>query len=165
MIEKNKISLVANDVGNVFYEKWRKDTKLSIIMAPIGLTFFLGCFTMIVGISLKLFLVSLFPVVTIVVSFIYVPFFVRKKFINNLVRNIVIEDDRVFLITYQWFTYKSICVSLKTTELEVKESTTETFFEGKTVFILKLKDLDTNKFYLVEEFFDNNVGFIKLLNK
>lgn len=166
MIGKDKLSLGANDMGNLFYNKWKNDTKCSVfIMAPACLIFLLGCFTMIVGVSLKLFFISLLPIIIIVLVLIYVPFVVRRKYLNNLVKKVVIEDDSISLKTYQWFSYKSISVSVKTAEMEVKESTSETFFKGKRVLLLKLKDVEANTFYLIEEFFDNTVSFSKLLNK
>ncbi|WP_124584560.1 hypothetical protein [Pedobacter sp. KBW06] len=78
-------------------------------------------------------------------------------------KSIVIENDTVSLKTYRWFTYKSISASSKITEVEVEKSTSETFFDGKTVFILKLKDIEVDTFYIIEEFFDHTVSFSKLL--
>ncbi|RQO70622.1 hypothetical protein DBR43_21730 [Pedobacter sp. KBW06] len=118
---------------------------------------------MILGVSLGLFFISLLLITIVVVAFVCVPYFVRRKYINHLVKSIVIENDTVSLKTYRWFTYKSISASSKITEVEVEKSTSETFFDGKTVFILKLKDIEVDTFYIIEEFFDHTVSFSKLL--
>ncbi len=165
MIENDTLSLVSNDKGEIFYKKWKNDTKNSVfIMAPISVFFLLGCFTMIVGVSIKLFFISLPPIIIIILTFIYVPFFVRRRYINNLVNTIKIENGIVALTTYEWFTYKPIIVFLQKKEMEIKVTKSESFFTEKTVILLKSNNVEGNTFFLIEEFFDSNNRLQQLLN-
>ena len=89
------LNATINKEGSDFYLKWKKDKITGLIIAPLFLLFVFTCFTMIVGISLKLLLILVLPVIYIITVFIYIPLFVRRKYINNMANYIDIKNDIV----------------------------------------------------------------------
>jgi len=164
MNESNNFRLLNNNFGSEFYEKWKKDTILSaFIVAPSFFIFYLICTILIFGVSLKLFLILIFPVVLIVVGLIYSPYFLRRKYVNNTVKNISVKGDIIAIETYNWFSYRSISISSEIINIEIKESANELFFKGEKVFLLTFRNLDKSNFYIVNNFFDNIEELLNIL--
>ena len=164
--ENNNFNLVTNETGESFYKKWKKDTKQSVFLyAPISLIISLMCFTMIAGISLKLFIILIVPIVMIGITFVYIPFFTRRKYINYLVKNISVNSGICTIETYKWFLFKSILVSSEITNIEVVKSTDQPYFKEKSVFLIKFKKMETETFYVIGEFFDGSVDYLKHISE
>jgi hypothetical protein len=166
-IMDTELNLVVNDTGNEYYKKMKKDSSLSLFVAgPASLIFVEGCLIMIAGFTLKLFLISIWPLILIGLAFFYTAFFGRKKYFSNAIRRISVNQDRVTFETFKWFNYKPVVFSASIGDIAIKvwNPNYQEFFDNKT-FLINFKNSDAVTFYLVEEFFDNTEGFLKLLGK
>jgi hypothetical protein len=154
-MENSNLQMVINNEGDLFYLKWRKDTIRSLIIAPFFFGFFALIFTMIVGLSLKLLFILIWPLILTVLLFIYVPFFVRKKYINNMIKLILVKDNSISVETFKWFNFDSVKESILIDDIEIKESIDVSFFRGKKLYLLKIKNYEQKSFYMINDFFDN----------
>lgn len=159
MIASDKTFLTVNEKGQNFYKKWRDDTWLGItVITPISLTLVVGCFTMIIGISVKLLLVLVLPIVILLLAFMFVPLWGRKKYLNCLINKFEIRNDQVTIKTFDWFFWKSVSLTAKINAVEIIESTSEGLFAGNKVRIVRVNDIKKSSFYLVDDFFDNPIS-------
>lgn len=154
-----------NLAGKAFYKKWKKDTNNSLFIAsPIFLFLYLVCSLMIFGASLKLFLFLSWPLFLIIGGFIYTPYFKRKKYINNTIKTILIDDCIVKFETFKWFSYAPIERFINISNLEVKKTLDEPFFKNEVIYIIMEKGNEST-FYLVEGFFDNFDDLLREITK
>lgn len=156
MKEFNNFEFSIDNNGTEFYLKWRKDTIIStFVIAPAMFIFYLLCTTLIVGVSIKLFLILLLPIAIIIAGLVYSPYFLRGKYINHTVKSISINNGILSIETYKWFTYKAICISTEITPVECREVSDIPFFKGKEVFILNAPNFGVDHFYVIGDFFEN----------
>ncbi|MGM9475211.1 hypothetical protein ACS5PU_02230 [Pedobacter sp. GSP4] len=147
---------MANSKSELFYHKWKKDAEQSVfIAAPIVLIICLTCFTLIIGISIKLLLIVLLPLVAIFTGLVYSPLFLRKKYINGMVKKMHFENQIISVETYGWFKYKPICASFTETTFRLNQQFDNPFFKEKAVWVLKMSDIGNVDLYIVEDFFDD----------
>ena len=148
------LNATINKEGSDFYLKWKKDTRTGLIIPPLLLLFVFTCFTMIVGISLKLLLILVLPVVYIITVFIYIPLFVRRKYINNMAKSIDVKDDIVAVKTYKWFSWEAINKTIPISKVKIVKSIDDSFFRGKTIYLM-IESVEDKPIYLIGEFFEN----------
>lgn len=162
------IELTVNSTGDLFFEKWKKDTSISIfVVGPAFLIFFSVCTMMMVGVTWGCLYRLLFPITLTICGFYYSPLILRKKYINNTIQCISIDNDILNLKTFKWFGNKPIIVSFDIRTIKAKEIS-EPFFGDKKIVLLKQTGSEMQGFYLVDEFFDSPKRFVELfesLNK
>jgi len=152
--------ITINDNGRCFYRNKLKDTRMGLfVMTPGLLIVFTLLFSMIIGFTWGLLFVLSFPVLTIILAFVYVPLFYRKQYINNIIASIEIDDQFVKLETFGWFFFTPQVIFFNIKEISCYEELSgELFFKEQKVFKLKLKGkLDV--YYLVHNFFDHDIHF------
>ncbi|MBB6239807.1 hypothetical protein HDC90_004469 [Pedobacter sp. AK013] len=161
MIE-NKISILeANDKSDLFYLKWKKDAVQSVFIAtPVAIVVCLVCFILIVGISIKLVFILLLPVAAIISGLVYSPIFLRRKYINGMVKKVHVEDNVIQIETYGWFNYQPIVGSFIKTDLQISHHLDNPFFKEKPLWILNIKYIKEIELYLVEDFFDDPIKLL-----
>jgi len=164
-MDDKDFSLEINDKGNAFYKKWKKDTLFCLfVAAPISLIFLTTCFIMIVGISIKLILIMILPIILIIRLFVYSSLIVRKKYMNYLVKSISMNDNVMHIETFNWFNNNSIIKSSPVNNIEISESTTKPYFRNKDLYILNCKNSKLENFYIPKDFFEKIDNIIRQLN-
>jgi hypothetical protein len=159
------MNLDINEKGSNFYKKWYKDSWRSFfVAAPIMLIFFGTCFSLIVGISILLLLILILPVLLIMLGFVYTPLVSRKKYLNKLIKRVVLNERVTEIETYPWFIYKAILIKAELSDLKIYEVQDDSLFKDKKVFWVEYNKHSSEGFYLIEEFFDNAEDFIKVTN-
>ncbi|AYL94605.1 hypothetical protein [Mucilaginibacter celer] len=162
------IELTVNQTGDLFFEKWQKDTSISIfVLGPAFLIFFSVCTMMMVGVTWNCVYILTPPILITIGAFYYSPLVLRKKYINNTVQSLSIDDDILNLKTFKLFGNKPIIVSLDIRTVKAEEIN-ERFFGDKKIVLLKHTSSEMQGFYLVDELFDSPKRFAELfesLNK
>eukprot|EP01012_Entosiphon_sulcatum_P033008 TRINITY_DN41856_c0_g1_i1.p1 TRINITY_DN41856_c0_g1~~TRINITY_DN41856_c0_g1_i1.p1 ORF type:complete len:167 (-),score=6.18 TRINITY_DN41856_c0_g1_i1:94-594(-) len=166
MIENNKWTLEANSKSDLFYSKWKRDTSQSVFFAaPVAVVICLVCFTLIVGVSVKLIFILLLPLSAIITSLVYSTLFLRKKYINGMIKKIHLENYVIQIETYGWFNYKPLYGSFSVNDIHISSHSDNAFFKGKHLWILNGKGMETTNLYMIEDFFDSNLhSLIKEIN-
>ncbi|WP_158800308.1 hypothetical protein [Pedobacter sp. L105] len=156
MIEKNKINLIVNNKGDLFYKKWKRDSNFGVyVFAPIIIVFYLLCTAGTFGLSNNLIFISIFPVGLLATGLIYVPVFSRRKYMNYLIKEVDISENIVSIETYKWFNHSEISLSFN--KIDMVETKDESFFSDYKVFLLKGVSLGNDRFFLISDFFDENI--------
>jgi len=159
------INLITNQKGLIFYKKWVKETRNGIIIyTPLFLFFYLGMGILIYGFSLKYILISIFPVVLILISFVR-PYYSRKRYFNQLARGISLNNNFVSIETYKWFSSDPIVGSISINNISICEINDISLFKGMKVHTINLNAGNEGDIYIVEDFFDGMESVLTHLYK
>lgn len=82
-----------------------------------------------------------------------------------MVEKISVTEQSININTYEWFGYKARSVSSEVNDMQIVHLVDEPFFGRKKVWVLGFIELEDEKFYVVEEFFENSEDFLKFIGK
>jgi len=148
--------MTINQKGLDFYKKWLRDTKQSLFIATPGFfVFYLVIPFFTLESPWTFIFYSIYPALLIGVGFIYTPYF-KRKYLNRLIKSIVVVGDELSVETFRWFLYKEIRVSCKITDLELRESDEERSFAECASWLLTCPNLEGRGVYLVREYWEED---------
>jgi hypothetical protein len=158
-MESNRdLVLIANYKADEFYKKWKKDAIIGIIVVILLFILYSVLSITMVDMTLKLLFVLPFPIL-ILSGIIYSSVFQKRKYINNMIKEVFITNNNVSIKTFKWFGYDPIIISSEKVNIEIKEMDTDAFFVGKNFFLLKFNQDNRKSFYFIKEFFDDSIVF------